>query len=711
MTEAWSYTGAPQPIGGSDAAQTLVEGSLFCVSTPTGDIPSGGPHGLFFRDLRSLSRWELRVDGHRLEPVSTVVAAPYSMTYISRVPPPPGRADSHLLVLRRRYVGDGMREDVTVFNLGQETAGCTVTLLVGADFADLFEVKENRVVAHPERVSELPAAEAGGIVLLYKWLGHSREVVVTSDEPMTRMPGVFTFTMAIPPREQWETCLQVRFAIDGNTITPAYPCGQHPDLSRPARRSREWTAHAPLIDTPHEGLAAALRTGQRDLGSLRIHDPEHPGHEVVAAGAPWFMTPFGRDSLLTSWMALPLDPGLALGTLHTLARHQGRMVDPLTEEEPGRILHEMRFGAEAGLALGGGNVYYGTADATPLFVMLLAEAFGWGGISGDDLAALLPAADAALFWMENYGDRDGDGFIEYQRATDRGLLNQGWKDSGDGITDAAGRFAVPPIALCEVQGYAYAAYQARARIARQLGDNATFERWTSRAATLKRAFNEAFWLPDRGYFALALDRDKKPVDSLTSNIGHCLWTGIVDADKAPPAVANLLSPQMFSGWGVRTLASSMGAFNPLSYHNGSVWPHDNAIVVAGMSRYGFFDAAHRVARAVLDAAGAFGWRLPELWCGFNRSEFSTPLPYPTACSPQAWAAATPIFLLRSFLGLNPWLPGGRVAVAPRVPPEFLPLKLERLPLGGENVRLVVESDGFVLDGLPDGVEQAGELWD
>lgn len=710
MTAAWSYSGAPPPIGGLDAAQTLVEGSLFCVATPTGDIPTGGPHGLFFRDLRSLSRWELRVDGDRLEAISTVRLAPYSMTYISRVPPPPGRADSHLLVLRTRYVGDGMREDIRIFNLGQETAGCTVTLLVAADFADLFEVKENRVVSRPERVTELPAAEAGGVALVYKWLGHSREVVVTSDEPMTREPGLFTFSVAIPSREQWEACMQVRFAIDGNPVTPAYPCGQHPDLSRPARRSREWMEHAPLVDTPHGGLAAALRTGQRDLGSLRIQDPERPGREVVAAGAPWFMTPFGRDSLLTSWMALPLDPGLALGTLETLAHHQGRAVDPLTEEEPGRILHEMRFGAQAGLALGGGNVYYGTADATPLFVMLLGEAFGWG-LNIDDLTALLPAADAALSWIENYGDRDSDGFIEYQRATNRGLLNQGWKDSGDGITDAEGRYAVPPIALCEVQGYAYAAFRARARIARQLGDTATVERWSSRAVTLKRAFNEAFWLPERGYYALALDGDKKPVDSLTSNIGHCLWTGIVDDDKAAPAVANLLSPQMFSGWGVRTLASSMAAFNPLSYHNGSVWPHDNAIAVAGMLRYGFIDGAHRVVRGLLDAAGAFGWRLPELWCGFNRSEFNMPLPYPTACSPQAWAAATPIFLLRSLLGLNPWLPGGQVAVAPQVPEEFLPLTVERLPFGPGNVRLTVKRDGYALDGLPEGVKLTARLED
>ncbi|HEX7105831.1 MAG TPA: glycogen debranching N-terminal domain-containing protein [Acidothermaceae bacterium] len=709
MTDAWSFTGAPPAIvGAATATPPLVEGSMFCVATTTGDILQDGPNGLFFRDLRSLSRWELLVDGHRLQAVSAEQVAPNSATYICRVPPQPGQADSNLLVVRRRYVGDGMREDIVVYNLGRETAGCTISLLVDADFADLFEVKENRVISHPERVTQLPAPDPPGVVFVYQWLGHGRDVLVTCDQPLTRVPGMFTFSVAIPPREHWQTCAQVRFVVDGEPVPAAYPCGQHPDFSGPARRTKEWTERAPLITTPHAGLAAALQMSQRDLGSLRIHDPQRPGREVVAAGAPWFMTPFGRDSLLTAWMALPLDPTLALGTLETLATHQGRVVDPLTEEEPGRILHEMRFGAQAGLALGGGNVYYGSVDATPLFVMLVGEAFAWG-MGVDDLGALLPAADAALAWIEQYGDRDGDGFVEYQRATNRGLANQGWKDSGDGITDARGRLAVPPIALCEVQGYTYAAYLARARIARHLGDMPAHTRWTERATTLKRAFNDAFWMPDRGYFALALDRDKKPVDSLASNIGHCLWTGIVDDAKAASAVAHLLSPQMFSGWGLRTLASSMGAFNPLSYHNGSVWPHDNAIAVAGLLRYGFVAEAHRVARAILEAAAAFGWRLPELWCGFNRSDFKAPLPYPTACSPQAWAAATPIFLLRSLLGINPWLPGGQVAVRPRVPQEFLPLTVERLPLGGDNVRLVVKHDGHSLDGLPEGVSETAAL--
>ena len=702
MTESWSYTGAPPVIGTHDDAQTLVEGSTFCVAAPGGDITAGGPQGLFFRDLRCLSRWELRVDGHSLEPVASERHEPYAATFVGRVPPRAGHADSHLLVLRHRYLGDGMREDVTVRNLGRETAGCVITLLLDADFADLFAVKENRAVAHPDRVTAVSAADASGVHFAYRWLGRSRDVHVTSDGASTHASELITFTAAIPPRQEWRTCLQVRFAIDGTPIEPAYPCGQPPELGRPSRRGREWADSGPIVTTRHASLAAAIRTGQRDLGALRIHDPDHPDEDVVAAGAPWFMTVFGRDSLLTAWMALPLDPQLALGTLQTLARYQGRNLDPLTEEQPGRILHEMRLGLEAGLALGGGNVYYGTADATPLFVTLLGEAHDWG-LASEDLAPLLPHADAALTWIEEYGDQDGDGFVEYRRATDRGLANQGWKDSGDGINFARGQLAIPPIALCEVQGYVYAAYRARSRIARDRNDPSTAEHWETKAKALKHAFNSAFWLPDRGYYAVALDGDKSPVDALTSNIGHCLWTGIVDDDKAPSVVDHLLSEEMFSGWGIRTLATSMGAYNPLSYHNGSVWPHDNAIIVAGLMRYGFVEQARRVTLALLDAAAAFGSRLPELWCGFDRAEFANPLPYPTSCSPQAWAAATPLSLLRSMLGFQPRLPAGELTMSAHPPSDLLPLSVERWAIGSARARIDVDSDGVRVDGLPSSV--------
>jgi glycogen debranching enzyme len=444
----------------------------------------------------------------------------------------------------------------------------------------------------------------------------------------------------------------------------------------------------------------AIDASARDLGALRIEDPDHPDCAVVAAGAPWFMALFGRDSLLTSWMSLTLDPRLALCTLRTLARLQGTKVDPLTEEEPGRILHEVRLGREAALVLGGGSAYYGTADATPLFVMLLGELDRWGGLPAEDRPALLAAADRALDWVDHFGDSDHDGLVEYRRHTDRGLANQGWKDSFDGINHKDGRLVAPPVALCEVQAYVYAALQARADLAEADGDTATEARSRQRATELKEAFNRRFWMPGQGAIAVALDGSKRQVDSITSNMGHCLWCGIVDEDKAPAVAAWLAGPTLNSGFGLRTLATDMGAYNPMSYHNGSVWPHDTAIAVAGLLRYGFVAEAQQIALGLLDAAAHLGGRLPELFCGFDREEFGVPIPYPTSCSPQAWAAAAPRLVLRSLLRLQPDLPRGRVGLDPVVPDRLLPLHLENVPLANGRLEITVRSDGFEVSGLP-----------
>jgi len=395
---------------------------------------------------------------------------------------------------------------------------------------------------------------------------------------------------------------------------------------------------------------------------------------------------------------LPLDASLAVGTLQTLAGHQGRAEHPASEEEPGRILHEMRFGPAASLALGGGSVYYGTADATSLFVMLLGELSRWGRHDAQ-VRALLPHADRALEWVERYGDADGDGFVEYARKTGHGLANQGWKDSWDGVNFADGRIAQPPIALAEVQGYTYAAYLARGRLAQEAGDTDGAQRWSGKARQLKEDFNEAFWLPEHGWFAAGLDRDKRPIDALTSNIGHCLWTGIADQDKAAQVADHLLSDEMFSGWGIRTLATSMACYNPMSYHNGSVWPHDNAICASGLMRYGFVEHAQQVATAILDAATHFGHRLPELYCGYSRSDFPAPVPYPTSCSPQAWAAAAPLELLRGLLRLDPQLPDHRLWCAPAIPDRYLPLHLDNLRVGDMELTIHVRGDGWELDGL------------
>ena len=448
-------------------------------------------------------------------------------------------------------------------------------------------------------------------------------------------------------------------------------------------------------------IRKTLDRSNEDLGSLRIYDAVHPERQVVAAGAPWFMALFGRDSLLTSYMTVSIAPKLGLGTLQTLADHQGKRLDARTEEQPGRILHEVRLGLGSGRLIGE-STYYGSIDSSPLFVVLLGELRRWG-CPRHEIAHLLPAADRALDWIRDYGDRDQDGFVEYERSDEQGLINQGWKDSWDGISFADGSLAEPPIALCEVQGYVYSAYLARGLLAKDVGDEEEAERWIARATDLKQRFNEAFWLPDRGYYAIALDRDKRPVDSRASNMGHCLWSGIVDEDKAAAVADHLVSPEMFSGWGVRTLATDMGAYNPASYHNGSVWPHDNALIVAGLMRYGLIDQAKRIAFGILDAAASFGGRLPELFCGFDRNRYPDPVPYPTSCSPQAWASAAPVLIMRSLARLDPCVPNGDLWIAPAFPEEFGTVYIENLPLAGTRVSIDYTATSLRVEGLPDGI--------
>jgi glycogen debranching enzyme len=677
-------------VGGGTT--TLVEGSTFCLSSADGDVHPGRPHGLFVSDTRVISGWRLEVDGQPVEPLSTVEEEPYSATFLGRTAPRSGLADSTLLVLRRRSVGDGMLEDIVLRNLAGEAAGLLVTLAIEADFADLFEVKEGRIRPHPGVHIDM-----GTETLTYTYSATEQTVAMTvtaTGEPHVG-PGQLSFRAVVPSRGEWSTSITVRATFDDPGTADRRP--QQPS---PAGRLRAWRLATPQLTAGDKALASTLRISAADLGALQTHDPYHPERRVVAAGAPWFMALFGRDSLLTSWMALPLDQRLALGTLQTLADHQGKKVDPLTEEQPGRILHEVRLGREANLALGGGTAYYGTADATPLFVALLGELHRWG-LPGEELGPLLPAADRALAWIRDYGDRDGDRFVEYRRATDRGLFNQGWKDSFDGVTDAAGRIPSPPIALAEVQAYVYAAYLARARIAAATGDSETAATYERRAADLKVAFNERFWLPEQGWYALALDVDKRPVDSLSSNMGHCLWCGIVDDDKAGSVVKHLMSPPMWTGFGIRTLASTMGAYNPMSYHNGSVWPHDSAIACAGLMRYGFAEEAQQVAEGILTAARHFGGRLPELFCGFDRNDFPAPIPYPTSCSPQSWAAASPILVMRTLLRFNPDIPAGKIEVAPALPSRMLPLKIENLPVADARLGLEVRKDSWDLHNLPD----------
>jgi glycogen debranching enzyme len=671
----WS-TSASASLGGDDGVVTLVEGPGFAVSSPSGDMLPGFPHGVFFRDTRFLSELRLRVNGQWPEPLAATPIDPFSASFVLRDQPRQGLADSQLVVFRSRYVGRGMREDITVRNYGTEPASCELELLIGADFADLFEVKEGRVESAGDVAIRIRPMR---VSWEYQRGMFRRGVHLDFSEPPRLSTTRAVYEIVVPPDSEWSTCVQLTPVVDGAEVTPTYACGRPVERSPASTRLEEWKRALPSVATGSDAWSALLERSTDDLAALRLFDADHPDRMVVAAGAPWFMTVFGRDSLLTSWMAMLVDPDVALGTLQTLSEYQGRDVDDQTEEQPGRILHEMRFGESSALSLGGGHVYYGSVDATPLFVMLLGELARWGS-RPREVDALLPAADRALSWIDEFGDRDGDGYVEYLRASDRGLENQGWKDSHDSTRFADGRLAQAPIALCEVQGYVYAALLARADLALLAGDHDRATALRTRAARLKASFNRDFWLDDRGWLAMGLDRDKRPIDALTSNIGHCLWTGILDQDKAEAVARRLLSPELFSGWGVRTLATSMNGFNPISYHNGSVWPHDNAIAAAGLMRYGFVEAAHRVMDGIVDVATFFGERLPELFGGFSRAELPFPVRYPTSCSPQAWAAATPLLFLRAMLRLEPDGPNARVNLAPEVPERVGELLLKGVDL-------------------------------
>ncbi|HYZ53108.1 MAG TPA: glycogen debranching N-terminal domain-containing protein [Streptosporangiaceae bacterium] len=698
------WTAVQESASLTPGAVTLIEGASFCVCASSGDISPGGTDGVFFCDTRLVSRWQLLVDGEPVEPMTVVPAQPFAATFVGRARARPNRAETTLLVTRARYVGAGLREDIAVQNFAEEPAGIHVSLQVESDLADIFDVKASRVTDGGQRSVEVAS---DGLLVSSHLRDRARGVRISAMDARVS-PGGFSFEVVVQPRETWRATVLAQPLINGQELPPRFPPDRPIECARPVRRQHAWDSATPVAYMQNADLKNTLRRSRTDLGALRIFDARHPGRTSVAAGAPWFMTLFGRDSLITSLMALSLDQSLGRGTLQMLADLQGEHVEPLTEEEPGKIIHELRH---SGLGLGGGtapgaaraSAYFGSVDATPLFVILLGELRRWG-LPDEIFEQLLPHADRALQWMEKFGDMDGDGFIEYRRKTDRGLANQGWKDSSDGINFADGTLAQAPIALAEVQGYAYAAYLSRAHIAKDMGDGGTVERYTERADSLKRAFNEAFWLPHQGWYAVGLDHDKKPIDALASNMGHCLFTGIADPDKAAAVAEHLMSPEMFTGWGVRTLSSSMRAYNPMSYHNGSVWPHDNALMAAGLMRYGFVEHAQRIAMGLFDAAEAFSGRLPELFCGFDRAEYSRPVSYPTACSPQAWASATPVFLLRVLMRFDPCMPCRKIWLAPAFPQGLGQVSIDRLSLGASQVSVRASGDQIDVSGLPPGIE-------
>ncbi|MFN0073330.1 MAG: amylo-alpha-1,6-glucosidase, partial [Chloroflexota bacterium] len=486
------------------------------------------------------------------------------------------------------------------------------------------------------------------------------------------------YAVTLEPRASWTLRIDVEPYLT-ERISPEQSADRAaPVTVRPTALPEPVTAS---IESRYTPLSRAYERSLADLRALRVAHPS--GHMVPAAGLPWFMAVFGRDSLITALQTLIVDSSMAYGALRALSEYQAQTDDAFRDAEPGKIPHEIRHGRLSHQGKVPHSRYFGTADATPLFLYTLAETVNW---TGDlDLAReLLPAADAALGWIDKSGDLDGDGLVEYQRRSHQGLVNQGWKDSHDSINFANGQPAEGPIALCEVQGYVYQAKRAMSRLYRELGDNSRATLLQEQAALLRRQFNEQFWLPEKNFIALALDGNKRPVDAVSSNMGHCLWSGIIDRDKAAHVARRLMADDMYSGWGVRTLSSDMAAYNPVSYHNGSIWPHDNAIVAAGLARYGFKLDASRVVRGILDAASHFpNYRLPELYAGFPRGDDDFPVEYPQANAPQAWAAGAVIMLAQTWMGVTQSTHGLRARPLPGAPA----MSWRNIPYRGTQVQL------------------------
>jgi glycogen debranching enzyme len=644
----------------------ILDGNTFVVSDSRGDIEASltDPTGLFSFDSRFLSTWILTVDGQRLNPLSVDDLQYFESRFF--LVPGTGTVyvDAKLSVIRRRAVGDGFHEELTILNHDEKPVDLKVRIDAASDFADLFEVKD----ALEKKGRYYARVDKGRLLLGYEREAFGRQTAISATASAKLDKKGLTFAVHIEPHGSWTTDLDVVTAAGagGTYVRPKYERGERRAQPNMERSLERWLKDAPRLESDSDPLKVTYRRSLVDLAALRFSPPVSGGHSLPAAGLPWFMTMFGRDSIFTSLQALPFTPELAATTLHALGDWQGSRIDDFRDEDPGRILHELRYGEMTAFEERPHSPYYGAADATPLYVVLLDEYERW---TGDRrlVRELEREARAALAWIDDYADLMGNGYIWYQRRNEEtGLENQCWKDSWDSISYRDGRIPGFPRATCELQGYAYDAKMRGARLARDIWKDPAFAGELERqAADLKRRFNRDFWVEDGEYFALALDTEGKQVDSLTSNNGHLLWSGIVDKAKAKKVAAHLMGPRLFSGWGVRTLAEGEGRYNPIGYHVGTVWPFDCSFIAWGLRRYGFKEEAARIAAGILDAAEFFAGRLPEAFGGYERGVTKYPVQYPTACSPQAWSTGAPLLLLRTMLGLEPV--GDHLIVDPELP--------------------------------------------
>ncbi|HYN98208.1 MAG TPA: glycogen debranching N-terminal domain-containing protein, partial [Actinomycetota bacterium] len=671
----------------------IKEGPLFLCCDPNGDLlpgPDSGD-GLYTQDTRFLSEFRLSLGGKTPVLLSSDDGLAYAMVINSTNPDPIDGSELEvpqqtLSVQRFRVLSDRLYERISLRNYSRAPVGSILQLSLGADFADIFEVRG--VTRRKERGQAFPP-KVFSPGLRFGYLGQDdvfRETLVSFDPPPAELGfdggvALASWDIDLAPQETMTIHVTVEPSIGAST----QPVTRLDEAAARVEDSyRRWYASGGSIRSDNAHFNGFVDAAIRDLKALNT---PMDGEELFAAGIPWYVAPFGRDSLLTSLEAMVWNPDIAVGCLKVLAGRQATEDDPWRDAEPGKILHELRLGELSGAGLIPHTPYYGTVDATALFLILAGAYYSWTG----DLALmkrLRPNFDAALRWIRDFGDRDGDGFVEYEQRGSAGLRNQGWKDSDDCIVHSDGSPAQGFIALVEVQGYVYLAKVRMAEVYAALGDGPTAERLRREAEQLKDAFNAAFWMREEGTFALALDGGKRQVGGVASNAGHALYCGIAEPARAAAVAERLMAPDMFSGWGVRTLSKNNPAYNPMGYHVGSVWPHDNVIIASGLKRYGMMEPAGRIATGLFEAAIHSGLRLDELYCGFDRRPGLPPVDYPVACSPQAWAAAVPLMLTQTLLGISAHAPEGELRIhQPQLPPWLNRVQLNGLKVGTSRMSL------------------------
>jgi len=677
---------------------TLIDGKTFLSTTIAGDItPAGAPDvGFFHDDTRFLSRLELKVSGQRTVVLSSSTensfASKIELTTSSLAQINSFDLPENTIHIRRQQLlaSDVLYDSIIVSNFNQSEAELLIEIAVEADFVDVFQVRgcARGKTGHYYR----PILRGDSLIFSYLGLDNvSRETVLSFQTPPDQIDdNILRWNFKVPATGFRELLNTVTCHVGGES-----PRSKGKSVVQGFRERRDayrrWEQESTTFQSSNEIFDHALLTCIADFHALQIPD----GNEhVVAAGVPWFATMFGRDSLIAAYQALLLNPRLACETLRVLARYQGKRFNDWQDEEPGKILHEYRSGEMTRAGEMPFGPYYGSVDATPLFLILLSETFNWTGDT-QLVSDLLPAARAALDWIENYGDLDGDGLIEYKRRSPKGITNQGWKDSWDANMHRDGSVANPPIALVEVQGYCHEARYRMSQLLRVFGDTALADKLRKSSAELAKRIEKSFWLPGESFYAMGLDSSKRPLESISSNPGHLLFTRSIAKDRARQVVQRLMQEDVQSGWGWRTFARSERVFNPLSYHRGSIWPHDNSLIAHGMALYGFRNEVKQIFTALFQAALNFrDYRLPELFCGVQRHENDEPVHYPVSCSPQAWASGAFFLLLTSLLGIRPSAPRKELNIINPMLPDWLDfLRIRNLNIGGSRVSLDFSRNG------------------